>query len=145
MTIKEIIKEIVEALVISGDTYAFRHADKGWQNLVSDKESLPFVYLDDPIKWDYTFSVGSVLEKVYDLKMMIGYKTQLDNTPEQHQVLVEKAVLCADAILNKLRLHSEVRGLKEVKGIEFINVFDLNCSGVFLTLNITLRNSNSIC
>lgn len=145
MTIKELIEGIVSSITVNGDSFTFLHADKGWQNLISDESIFPVVYLDDPIAWKYSFTMGSVLEREYDLKILIGYKTELDFNPEEHQTEVEKAVNCCQQLINSLRQNKDIKIIKDVAGIEFTNAFDVNLSGVILYIKLHHRNSNPIC
>ncbi|MEY4573258.1 MAG: hypothetical protein RLZ10_2542 [Bacteroidota bacterium] len=157
MTIKEFFKDLIETTtVVDGlDNYTFKfiHGTKSWQNLIGDEiTDYPNVFMDDPIKWKYLFTAGSVLEKEFSLRLMINFKRNLDlsvsseleNTPQKHQILVDLAVKSADKIVNRLRQNSLVKSVG-ANAFEFINFYDINLDGVFLDLTLVFRNSNSIC
>ena len=145
MTIRELIEDVVSGITVGLDTFQFYHADKSWQNLISDEANFPLVYLDNPIKWRYSFTSGSVLEREYDLKLFIAYKTELDFNPDEHVTEIEKAVACCQKIINSLRFNPEIKNIKDVGGFEIINAFDVNVSGVLLYMTVYHRNSDSIC
>jgi hypothetical protein len=155
--IKDFLKELIEDIDLTIDevtyNFIFLHGTPSWSNLIADElESKQTVFLDDPIRWKYLFTSGSVLKKQYTLRLMISLKgdeiettSELDNTPEQHQVLIKIAVLMAEKIINVLRKNNMIESINQTDCIEFINQFDVNLTGVFLDLGLIFRNSNPIC
>ena len=146
MSIKEILKDIVEnTLNIGGDSFRFYHGDKGFQNLESDEKNYPAVYLDEPItNEDLIVSSGAIYEK-YALVLVILYLSDLEWTPEQHDVEIQKARLVKNQLLSKLYHDPRIKEISNYKTLEFINMFDVNCSGVTLSLYLTPQINNSVC
>ena len=145
MSVKNFVESIVSQITVSGDTFAFAHGEKDFQNLFSDEAVYPIVYLDEPIQNDFQIVSSGAIQEYYPIQLMILYKTELDFTPDQHDVLIQKARLCARKFLTLAGMSQQVRELDSIKGIEVINVFDANTSGIVLSCRLSFYDSTSIC
>ena len=145
MSVKTFVESIVSQITVSGDTFAFAHGEKDFQNLFSDEAVYPIVYLDEPIQNDFQIVSSGAIQEYYPIQLMILYKTELDFTPDQHDVLIQKARLCARKFLTLAGMSQQVRELDSIKGIEVINVFDANTSGIVLSCRLSFYDSTSIC
>ena len=146
MSMKEILKDIVEnTLSVAGDSFRFYHGDKGFQNLESDEKNYPAVYLDEPIQNEDIIVMGGAIYEKYMLVLVIPYLSDLEWTPEQHDVVIQKARLAKNQLLSKLNSDPRIKEISNIKTLEFINMFDVNCSGVTLSLYLTPQINNSVC
>ena len=145
MSVKTFVESIVSQITVSGDTFAFAHGEKDFQNLFSDEAVYPIVYLDEPIQNDFQIVSSGAIQEYYPIQLMILYKTELDFTPDQHDVLIQKARLCARKFLTLAGMSQQIRNLDSIKGIEVINVFDANTSGIVLSCRLSFYDSTSIC
>lgn len=140
MTFSEFIKSLVEQT-----SYDFGRGERQWQNFLSDNQVNPAVYLDDPIGYTFATTRSGGINPIYDLKLIIFHKSQLDWTPEQHDSVVELASQEARKLVILINNSESVENLMNVQILEFHNLFDSNVSGVFLTGKITFRENASIC
>lgn len=140
MTFSDFIKSLVEQT-----SYDFGRGERQWQNFLSDNQVNPAVYLDDPIGYSFVTTRSGGINPIYDLKLIIFHKSQLDWTPEQHDSVVELASQEARKLVILINNSESVENLMNVQILEFHNLFDSNVSGVFLTGKITFRENASIC
>jgi hypothetical protein len=145
MSIKIFVESVVQQITIQGQAYNFAHGEKDWQNIFADEQSYPVVYLDEPISNDFDVVSSGAIEEYYPIKLMFLYKTELEFTPTQHDNEIQKARLGARKFITLCNQSEDVRTIKNAKGIEVINVFDANTSGVILSLDISFYNQESIC
>lgn len=140
MTFSDFIKSLVEQT-----SYDFGRGERQWQNFISDNQVNPAVYLDDPIGYSFATTRSGGINPIYDLKLIIFHKSQLDWTPEQHDSVVELASQEARKLVILINNSESVENLMNTQVLEFHNLFDSNVSGVFLTGKITFRENTSIC
>ena len=140
MTFSDFIKSLVEQT-----SYDFGRGERQWQNFISDNQINPAVYLDDPIGYTFQTTRSGGINPIYDLKLIIFHKSQLDWTPEQHDSVVELASQEARKLVILINNSESVENLMNTQVLEFHNLFDSNVSGVFLTGKITFRENASIC
>lgn len=146
MTIKQLISDKVALMDANGDSFSFLHSEKDWQNLNADEEILPAVYLDMPIKYRTKTSLTGYKEKTYILMLLFLYKSELDDSPEQQEQTFVKAENSQQQFEMLLDDDSD-NIVNYVAGecMQVLNLFDCNMSGVLMPLEITLRNTDSVC
>lgn len=124
----------------------FYHGAEDWQNLQADEDSFPAIYLDQPITNDYDVTSTGYIGSDYPIKLLFCYKSQLDWTTTEHE---DNCISLADAkireFISRCQAHSSVNSVSEASGLEFINLFDVNCSGKILSVKLELNNEDSVC
>jgi hypothetical protein len=150
--IVSLIRGIIEELPVEedGSVYPiFLHGEKEIQNAISDEIDLEAkeaaVYLDEPIRSNDNITKGGYIEETYPIEMLFVKKSQLDWTPEQHQVVILEMRDLRRRFLNRLASNSNVRSVSGVTTIDIKNIFNVNLSGVILRLTVVPFNSNSAC
>lgn len=145
MSVKSFVESVVSQIVVSGQNFSFKHGERDFQNIFADEETFPVVYLDEPIQNDFEIVSSGAIQEYYPIQLMILYKTELDFTPDQHDVLIQKARLCARKFLSLANDSDQMRTIDGIKGVEVINVFDANTSGIILSCRLSFYDSTSIC
>lgn len=140
MNFSNFIKDLVEST-----TYNFGRGERDWQNFIADYEIAPSVYLDEPISSTFEVTKSGAIQEVFDLKLVIMRKSQLDWTPEQHGEVIELARQEARKLTILLNNSDVVKSFTNPKVLEFINLFDSNVSGVFFTAQISFYDNTSVC
>jgi hypothetical protein len=140
MNFSNFIKGLVEST-----TYNFGRGERDWQNFIADYEIAPSVYLDEPISSTFEVTKSGAIQEVFDLKLVIMRKSQLDWTPEQHGEVIELARQEARKLTILLNNSDVVKSFTNPKVLEFINLFDSNVSGVFFTAQISFYDNDSVC
>jgi hypothetical protein len=140
MNFSNFIKGLVEST-----TYNFGRGERDWQNFIADYEIAPSVYLDEPISSTFEVTKSGAIQEVFDLKLVIMRKSQLDWTPEQHGEVIELARQEARKLTILLNNSDVVKSFTNPKVLEFINLFDSNVSGVFFTAQISFYDNASVC
>jgi hypothetical protein len=140
MNFSDFIKGLVEST-----TYNFGRGERDWQNFIADYEIAPSVYLDEPISSTFEVTKSGAIQEVFDLKLVIMRKSQLDWTPEQHGEVIELARQEARKLTILLNNSDVVKSFTNPKVLEFINLFDSNVSGVFFTAQISFYDNASVC
>ena len=142
-----IFESAVSQMTANGDTFTSLHADKDWQNLVSDESTLPAVYLDMPVRYRPEQMAGGGIKKRYLLVAMFLYKSELDHNPTQRNSRMNK---CEAAQINFQNILYSMQGtsIKEFsvgECYQLMNVFDLNADAVVMPFEIVPDEWNAIC
>jgi len=140
MNFSNFIKGLVEST-----TYNFGRGERDWQNFIADYQIAPSVYLDEPISSTFEVTNSGAIQEVFDLKLVIMHKSQLDWTPEQHSEVIELARQEARKLTILLNNSDVVKSFTNPKVLEYINLFDSNVSGVFFTAQISFYDNASVC
>lgn len=146
-----IIQDIVEALPLSTspETYpTFKHGEKEFQNYVADEIDGTVVFLDEPITSNDTITQGGYIEESYPITLLFAKKSELDDTPEQHQVYILEMRALAKRFLNRITNKTIAPGVRSVSNVtrtDIKNIFDVNLSGVILRLTVVTVNSDDAC
>jgi len=140
MNFSNFIKDLVEST-----TYNFGRGERDWQNFIADYEIAPSVYLDEPISSTFEVTKSGAIQEVFDLKLVIMRKSQLDWTPEQHGEVIELARQEARKLTILLNNSDVVKSFTNPKILEYTNLFDSNVSGVFFTAQISFYDNASVC
>jgi len=91
------IDKVIENVIVKNMTshengYTFLHATKSWQNLIANDQALPAVYMDMPIKYESIELASGHIDIEYDLTFFFIFSAALDDTPEQHTTVFNKAL-----------------------------------------------------
>ena len=93
MSLITAVSSLVSALTT--DTFSFIHGDKYWNNLKASDITLPIVWLDYPIVSNDEIQVSGALLPKYPVRIFFCDIAELDYTPTQHQVIIDKMRLAA--------------------------------------------------
>jgi len=142
MTIQDLIGAVV---ALMDDTPTFIHGNKGWQNLEVDEIKDDVVILDEPVTSNDDYRKSGLLEENYTLIIYFFTKSELDYTPAQHKPLIEAMRTRRRDFINRLSDYSidgqkQIRAISGIRTVDLINVFDVNYTGVMLSITITPFN-----
>ncbi len=149
--ITTIVKNIVEAMQTGSEpyttTYRFVLGTKSWLNSIADEKEFPAIAIVTPIVDKGKNTASGYKPRKYPLKMLFIFKSELDWSAEQHdQNCIQPARIAVDKFIDDISQNEFVDKVGEdFEEIEVINAFNVNVSGVWLSLDITLKNTNSIC
>jgi hypothetical protein len=147
--IVQIVKDIAEALPVteSPNTFAtFKHGEKDFQNYVADELQGVIIFLDEPITSNDQVKKSGYIEEEYPISMIFGDKTELDWTPEQHQETIIRMRALAKRFINRLVGSPLIRNVRpSITRVDFVNLFDVNISGVILRITVVPLNEDSAC
>lgn len=152
MIIQDVIGEIVGTLVVGNTATAptYIHGNPGWQNLLVDEVVNDLVILDEPITSEDVYRQSGLLEENYKLIIYFFTKSELDFTPEQHKPLIAAMREQRRKFINKLPNYlidgiKGIRGFSNIRTVDLINVFNVNVTGVMVSITITPMNPLSRC
>lgn len=146
-----LIKGIAEALPVteSPNTYpTFIHGEREIQNYLADELAGVTISLDEPITSNDFIKKGGYIEEEYPVTIMFTDKSELDNTPEEHQVIILQMRALSKRFVNRLMSSTYGENVREVKNMtrtDVKNIFDVNKSGVILRLTIVPFNTDTPC
>lgn len=143
-----LIKSIVEALPLTDSPEAyptFVHGEKEFQNFIADEIEGTLVFLDAPITSNDRPTKGGYIEESYPISMLFLAKSELDYTPEQHQVIIQQMRALRRRFINRLQANANVREVNGISTIDVVNIFDVNLSGVIYRLNVIPFNTDTAC
>jgi hypothetical protein len=145
MSIKNFVSTIVSQIQVDNTPFTFAHGESDWQNMMADEQNYPVVYLDEPISNDFLLLNSGAIQEFYPIKLVLLYKTELDFNPDQHDQVIQKARLAARKFISLCANAEEVKEVKNSKGVEIINLFDANTSGMVLNLDLHFYNFEAVC
>lgn len=148
MDIKELIGDFVTSLQYNGNFIRYDYGDKGWQNLMSDEKNFKnaVVFFDTPLTNDFLLFQSGLIQDQYFVKLLVMLKSEQEWTPTQHNDnCIIPCRTISKKLLYKIMSSKEVKSISNAKGVEFTNLFDVNCSGLFLTFNIIPYSTESNC
>jgi len=139
------IISIIEQIA-SDMSMEFYFGREDFQNLIADEQTLPAIYLDQPITAKYNLSQSGYMSATYPVKIMFLYKSELDYTPTEHDTnCIQPAELKIREFINRLQSSTSVDSIANIDSYEFINLFDVNVSGKGLNIEIQINNDYSTC
>lgn len=148
--IVSIVNKIVNQLDVNGVKFGFILGDEFQANIEADEfdfgDNQALVVLDQPITNDYQLTAGGYIGEFYPVFLYFMFKSEMDWTPLEHDVAVEKA---NDAIRQFLSIcqsrNDLIDEIADANGLEFHNLLDVNGSGKSLNVNIKPRINKSVC
>lgn len=144
MDIVSLINSVATAIT---GTPKFIHGDKGFQNLQDDIDiTAGVVFLDEPIASNDVLKQSGYLEESYPLRILFAKKSQMDWTPEQHQVVIQECREMRREFIVLLSNNSNIQSvIPGMKTTDIINLFDVNLSGVYLEITVVPFNIAANC
>ena len=138
MRIVQVIRDCFETMP---NLKAFINEPRHTSNVLTDNSPTPFLLLDRPIQMPYRFVANNV-EEVYDLLLVYGAitpNTELTNAQDDHDIEIEAMRIQAKIMVKNLDAHEQVKSVELTSPLrDYINGFDVNASGIFQSLRITL-------
>jgi hypothetical protein len=147
MSVLTIIETTVGNMDANGDSFTFLNSEREWQNLKSDDQTLPAVYLDMPIQFKPIIKNGGAFSRQYILVALFMYRSNIDDSPAQQRVNYLKA---EEAQRNFMLLldnnyGEDIEELTVSTCYQIRNLFDANLDGVVMPFSITLKDNSSVC
>ena len=146
MTIRQLIADIVAVMDSNSKTYTFLHAESDFQNLISDEQILPCVFLDMPMKFKPVVTSTGAFQRTYICTALFLFKSQLDDSASQKEsvyLLAENAQREFQLLLDNKTDY--VKGLVVGECMQVQNLFDTNMSGIMMPFSLQLINEDSVC
>jgi len=146
MTIKQLISSHVALMTSNSETYTFLHSETQFQNLMSDEQLLPCVYLDMPMKYTPKIMSTGAFQKTYICVALFLFKSELDDNDTQQ----EETFVKAEASQREFQLLLEndvdnVRDLAVETCVQVQNLFDTNMSGIMMPFSLRMINTAGVC
>lgn len=146
--VKEFLKTVVNSLQYNSGSMYFEHGDKGWENLFADETNFNHgaVFLTEPIQNDFITHRSGLIQERFQLTLVWMLKSEQEWFPKQHndECIVPIRSLVKKFIY-KLMSSREIKEVSNVRALEFINLFDVNTSGLYLTISILPYTTESNC
>lgn len=141
---------ITAAMNANGDSFQSIFGSADWQNLDADEAVFPIIGYDLP-KVKYTLPKSGFIGETYPLTVYVAYKSELEWTGAQHEVVIEKANVACREFISRLQGYKDGNGNRLIDSIEFVDadrvkcVFNVCTSGIMLQLKITPTVNQSVC
>lgn len=149
--IVDIVKGVVSNMTVPGSSPSvaptFIHGEKSWQNLEADEVLNHIVFLDEPITSNDTMHQSGAFDEAYPIVLFFAEKSEMEWTPEQHQVAIQRQRYQRKKFLNHLvsLIGDTIINFGSIRTMDAKNVFDVNLSGCILYINITPLVNYSVC
>ena len=127
---------------------AMMYGQKSFQNKVLDEQSFEnsLMFLDGPIQSNVIMSQSGLIEREYPIRMYFMFKSQPDWSPLEHdQNCIQPARLLVNQFITRLQENENVDSVRSASEVEFINLFDVNVSGIVLSITVKLNYTNTLC
>lgn len=141
MRIVQIIRDCFDTMT---DLAAFINEPRSEANILTDNSASPFLILNRPVDMPFNFVANNV-EEIYDVLLIYGVissNTEYANAQDTHDIEIEAMRKQAKIMVLNLSKHPEVKSVSLTTAMrDYINGFDVNASGIFQNLRITLLPS----
>lgn len=138
MRIVSIIKDCVDSIT---SVNQFINEPRSISNILVDNGESPFIILNRPIDMPFVYR-GNLVSEIYNVLLIYGTisdNTQFEQSQDNHDIEVKEMLDLAKIMVLNLSKHSEVKSVELISPMkDFINGFDVNASGIFQYLKITL-------
>lgn len=138
-----ILQQITQAVNFTPQP-TFAHGEQFEQN-THDDTTLPLVYLEHPLKAKDTILPQGQQEPTYTLNLFFLNRSNLDDTINERQPIVDSMHALKRKFIVKLLNDSRVKSIDSLSHVEVYNVLDLNLDGLWCTLTLTLIDGASVC
>lgn len=138
MRIVSVINDCVQAMPVIKQ---FINEPRSEGNVLLDNSDNPFLLLDRPIDMPFVY-VGNAIQEVYDVILIYGAissNTAFTQSQNNNDIEILSMIEQAKIMILNLSKHPDVRSVQVQSPMkDYINGFDVNASGVFQYLRITL-------
>lgn len=145
---EEIVEEVLAQLTT--DTFILKRGTRPEQNF--DADEIDFnqkngVVFMDPVKLKGEVQATNFRTYKCPISLFFAYKSNLEDPTVDQYSLVKKARAAADEFLLRIQKHEKIEPQKVLKHEldDVYNLFDLNLSGAFLTVEVIVRNNDASC
>lgn len=124
--------------------FLIEKTESAFANLFGDENTKHVLYIDSPIQG--TIDANSPYQqKSFDVRIMFLIKSEMDWTWSEHEsnCLIYTMEYCEQFVKKCVDIDPDISGIAKIENVrtlEVINLFDVNCSGHYLTCRITLKN-----
>lgn len=141
MRIVQVIRDCFDTMP---DLAAFINEPRSEANILTDNSASPFLILNRPVDMPFNYVANNV-EEIYGVLLIYGVvspNTEYSNAQDTHDIEIEAMRKQAKIMLLNLDKHPEVKSVSLTSPMrDYINGFDVNASGIFQNLRITLLPS----
>jgi hypothetical protein len=138
MRIVQVIRDCFDTMA---GLSSFINEPRSEGNVLVDNTPSPFLLLNRPIDMPFRFVANNV-EEVYDVLLIYGAitpNTEFTNAQDNHDIEIEAMRLQAKIMVKNLDQHELVKSVEITSPLrDYINGFNVNASGIFQNLRITL-------
>ena len=146
MTIKQLISSHVALMSSNSETYTFLHSETQFQNLMSDEQLLPCVYLDMPMKYTPKIMSTGAFQRTYICVALFLFKSELDDNDTQQEETFVKAENSQREF--QILLENDVDNVRDLTVetcVQVQNLFDTNMSGIMMPFSLRMINAAGVC
>lgn len=146
MTIKQLVSDKVALMTSNSETYTFLHSETQFQNLMSDEQLLPAVYLDMPMKYTPKIMSTGAFQRTYICVALFLFKSELDdNDTQQEEIFVKAENAQREFQISLENDVDNVRDLAVETCVQVQNLFDTNMSGIMMPFSLRMINNDGVC
>jgi len=138
------IKQLIGTLVAGSSGLPYDFGDKGWQNLQADEQASEFVWLLDPVQFNFVDT--TFMQESYPVVIMFLKKTKLDATPQQLDAATDAMRMHVRSFVNYAVSQKQlVKAITDLRSIEIHHALDADYSGWMLYATIQPYATESTC
>lgn len=156
MTLQALLKIVSTKIPpdVDNKTFSFFYGEKAWQNLIGSDTVFPLMSVDFFQTMKFILQKSRFIGQKYPAAIYLCYKSELDWSPDQHEVAIAKSETAARSVLSQLMTFKDSDGNSLIDDIEFLTDAtriilrpsdDVGTSGVMLPLLITPTNHLAVC
>jgi len=150
MAIQNIISNIVQNMDANTDSFDFTFETDSWKNLNLDEQPLPSVHLMMPLRGKPKMQTGGSFDYEYACILSFMYASELDDTPEAHELNLMKAENALSQFILMLQKDTDnVDSSKTLFGdfLQFTahRMYDRCVDGVTIEIKITPKQRPAAC
>lgn len=146
--IQQLIGNIVAQLIVEDSSPSvaptYIHGSKGWTNLAVDEITNTVVLLIEPVQSNNILE-GALMIETYPVLMVFLEKSELDWTPDQQLVVIDRMRRLCNKFIYKATQSAELRYVRDIIISDEYNLKDAGLSGVGLQIKLTPLLTVPIC
>jgi len=146
-----ILDTLISGMTSGNYSFELKVGAAEWQNLLSDEYAISdnnaLVFLDMPIENDFQAAQSGYIGEVYDVNLFFMFKSNFDWTPLQHDSnCINQARLAIRQFISVLQDSDLIDSIEDIgTATSFINLLDVNVSGMILPISIKPNINASVC
>ena len=143
---KTIFYDIVESIA-SDLSMGYYKGDEAYNNFIADDATFPAIFVDMPVRtYIIVRQSGQIDVRVVADILFSNKTTDMDDTSDQQVIITDAMFSKVLQFLDRLQNESIVWEILEGSYTDdFLNIFDMNISGVMLHLEFLVHNPRSVC
>lgn len=124
---------------------SFFYGDDAEQNFAADNDTFPAAYLNFPFETIFDIKQSGYVVEECVIDLFFCDKVKMDASPAEQLIVIREMMHFVKTFLSRVQDNSNIRSFRDPVGTGVQNLFDVNVTGVLLSMVIEFVNDDPIC